>query len=228
FRYICASCEPGVPTSPVCPTARPAGAAGRSGRGPRAIVATGRGVHTHLSARHRSDPIPASTRSYGWTRGPVRNCLRVVTTSRPIEGIGAAAGRSGAILAAFRPGCPAFLACEGNAMPVRSQPVRSQPVRSQPVRSQPSLGVLTATIAGAAIALACCSSAATLVAARPAKVDLTNTSWSGPCVGAGLGPYTFDFGAGNSDGGTVRVTFPDATTVRTAQYTLQSDDSGHT
>jgi hypothetical protein len=107
-------------------------------------------------------------------------------------------------------------------------PVRSQPVRSQPVRSQPSLGVLTATIAGAAIALAGCSSDATLVAARPAKVDLTNTSWSGPCVGAGLGPYTFDFGAGNSDGGTVRVTFPDATTVRTAQYTLQSDDSGHT
>lgn len=77
-------------------------------------------------------------------------------------------------------------------------------------------------------ALAGCSSHETLVAAHPAKVDLANTSWSGPCAGAGLGPYTFDFGAGNTDGGTVRITFPDATTTKTAQYTLQSDDTGHT
>jgi hypothetical protein len=88
---------------------------------------------------------------------------------------------------------------------------------------------LTTTVGAALLsAIAGCSSQQTLVAAHPAKVNLSNTSWSGPCVGAGLGPYTFDFGAGDSDGGSVRVTFPDATTTKTAQYTLQSDDTGHT
>lgn len=88
----------------------------------------------------------------------------------------------------------------------------------------------TISVLGAALltALTGCSSDAKLVAARPAKTDLTNTSWSGPCAGAGLGAYTFDFGAGNSDGGTVKVLFPDATTVKTVPYTLQSDDAGHT
>lgn len=88
--------------------------------------------------------------------------------------------------------------------------------------------IVTTTAAAALVsALAGCSSEV-VVAAPSAKVDLSNTSWSGPCAGTGLGAYTFDFGAGNTDGGTVRISFPDAKTVKTAQYTLQSDGSGHT
>jgi hypothetical protein len=89
--------------------------------------------------------------------------------------------------------------------------------------------IMTITAAAALVsALAGCSSDETAVAAPPAKADLSNTSWSGPCAGAGLGAYTFDFGAGNTDGGTVRISFPDAKTVKTVQYTLQSDGTGHT
>ena len=93
----------------------------------------------------------------------------------------------------------------------------------------PARNLMVCASAGAALlaALAGCSSEPTLVTAHPAKTDLSNTSWSGQCAGAGLGAYTFDFGAGNSDGGTVKVLFPD-TSVKSAQYTLQSDDAGHT
>ena len=86
------------------------------------------------------------------------------------------------------------------------------------------------TFVGAALltTMAGCSSDQQTVVLQPVKTDLTNTAWSGPCSGTGLGAFTFEFGAGNSDGGTVKILFPDATTVRTVQYTLQSDETGHT
>jgi hypothetical protein len=73
-----------------------------------------------------------------------------------------------------------------------------------------------------------CSSDQPTVAPPAAKTDLTNTSWSGPCSGTGLGAFTLQFGAGNTDGGMVKILFPDATTVKTVPYTLKSNDSGHT
>jgi hypothetical protein len=107
----------------------------------------------------------------------------------------------------------ACLASEGDAMTARDLTV--------PVCAALTGAALLSVLSG-------CSSKAAPVAAPPARTDLTNSSWAGPCAGAAMGPYTFAFGAGNSDGGSVKVTFPDATTVETVPYTLQSDGKGET
>lgn len=80
-----------------------------------------------------------------------------------------------------------------------------------------------------------CSCAATVAAlssaavAAPAPIApyLAASSWSGACPQVKVGTYTFTFGSGTSDSGSVRIGFPDRVTPQTVRYTVTpTADSG--